>query len=78
MYGVVNQSFSEIPSSVMVNEGESVLLRCTVRNQQGKAQWTKDGFALGEYMVNNYIINPLLPTFLILTWFIIISLTLYL
>ena len=32
-----------------MREGEDVFLECTVEHQQGKAQWTKDGFALGEY-----------------------------
>lgn len=36
------------PESVEVKEGEDVFLECAVDHQQGKAQWTKDGFALGE------------------------------
>nr|XP_053633999.1 nephrin-like [Cherax quadricarinatus] len=39
--------FQVRPSSVQVMTGEDVVLRCVVANQQGKAQWTKDGFALG-------------------------------
>ncbi|KAA0189961.1 hypothetical protein HAZT_HAZT002975 [Hyalella azteca] len=31
----------------MAAEGSSVTLRCAVDYQQGRAQWTKDGFALG-------------------------------
>ncbi|XP_042888979.1 nephrin-like [Penaeus japonicus] len=42
-----NQAFRETPVSVEVREGEDVFLRCAVDHQQGNAQWTKDGFALG-------------------------------
>ncbi|XP_042243477.1 nephrin-like [Homarus americanus] len=41
------QVFRVRPESVEVREGEDVTLRCEVDNQQGRAQWTKDGFALG-------------------------------
>ncbi|XP_042882689.1 nephrin-like [Penaeus japonicus] len=41
------QRFVERPESVSVREGGSVTLRCVVANQQGRVQWTKDGFALG-------------------------------
>ncbi|XP_064078820.1 nephrin-like isoform X1 [Macrobrachium nipponense] len=41
------QKFTVYPDSVEVNEGDDVFLSCVVQNQQGKAQWTKDGFALG-------------------------------
>ncbi|XP_069957515.1 nephrin-like [Cherax quadricarinatus] len=41
------QKFRVTPQSVEVKEGEDVFLQCAVDNQQGKAQWTKDGFALG-------------------------------
>ncbi|XP_064104296.1 kin of IRRE-like protein 2 isoform X2 [Macrobrachium nipponense] len=41
------QHFVVVPESVEVNLGEDVVLRCVVRNQQGRVQWTKDGFALG-------------------------------
>ncbi|XP_047490967.1 nephrin-like [Penaeus chinensis] len=41
------QRFSVTPESVEVKEGDDVFLRCIVVNQQGNAQWTKDGFALG-------------------------------
>ncbi|XP_064103262.1 nephrin-like isoform X2 [Macrobrachium nipponense] len=41
------QSFREVPESVQVKEGQDVFLRCAVDGQQGKVQWTKDGFALG-------------------------------
>ncbi|XP_063888638.1 synaptogenesis protein syg-2-like [Scylla paramamosain] len=40
------QKFTVRPESVEVVEGGDVLLTCVVENQQGKAQWTKDGFAL--------------------------------
>ncbi|XP_050715752.1 kin of IRRE-like protein 2 [Eriocheir sinensis] len=42
-----SQVFREVPRSVRVKAGEDVLLRCAVANQQGRTQWTKDGFALG-------------------------------
>lgn len=42
------QAFRERPDSVQVRAGSDVFLRCAVDHQQGKAQWTKDGFALGE------------------------------
>ncbi|XP_071517139.1 nephrin-like [Panulirus ornatus] len=41
------QRFSVRPESVEVVEGSDVFLSCVVEHQQGKAQWTKDGFALG-------------------------------
>ncbi|XP_071534108.1 nephrin-like [Panulirus ornatus] len=41
------QEFRVRPENVQVRAGEDVYLRCVVGNQQGKAQWTKDGFALG-------------------------------
>ncbi|KAK3859449.1 hypothetical protein Pcinc_034440 [Petrolisthes cinctipes] len=40
------QRFRVKPESVEVKEGEDVFLECAVEHQQGKAQWTKDGFAL--------------------------------
>lgn len=49
------------PESVEVKEGEDVFLECAVDHQQGKAQWTKDGFALGELVA--LLIIPLLVTF---------------
>ncbi|XP_069164061.1 nephrin [Procambarus clarkii] len=49
------QRFLVTPESVEVMEGADVFLRCIVENQQGKAQWTKDGFALGfERQVPGY------------------------
>ncbi|XP_042874281.1 nephrin-like [Penaeus japonicus] len=41
------QRFLVTPKSVQVKAGDDVFFRCVVRNQQGNAQWTKDGFALG-------------------------------
>ncbi|XP_071513815.1 nephrin-like [Panulirus ornatus] len=43
----VQQTFRVTPQSVEVVAGSDVTLRCEVENQQGSAQWTKDGFALG-------------------------------
>ncbi|XP_066981573.1 nephrin-like [Macrobrachium rosenbergii] len=42
-----DQMFRVRPESVEVRSGADVFLRCVVENQQGNAQWTKDGFALG-------------------------------
>ncbi|XP_059352881.1 nephrin-like [Daphnia carinata] len=41
------QYFAERPQNTSVREGQMAVLRCRVGNQQGRAQWTKDGFALG-------------------------------
>ncbi|XP_063884494.1 nephrin-like [Scylla paramamosain] len=50
-----HQRFRVRPQSVEVREGEDVFLECIVEHQQGKAQWTKDGFALGfERLVPGY------------------------
>ena len=42
------QYFAERPQNTSVREGQMVVLRCRVGNQQGRAQWTKEGFALGK------------------------------
>ena len=43
------QFFVERPAAnVTAREGEDVLLKCRVGNLQGKAQWTRNGFAMGE------------------------------
>ena len=42
------QYFAERPQNTSVREGQMAVLRCRVGNQQGRAQWTKDGFALGK------------------------------
>ncbi|XP_069161021.1 kin of IRRE-like protein 2, partial [Procambarus clarkii] len=41
------QVFRVRPEDVEVRLGENVYLCCIVDHQQGRAQWTKDGFALG-------------------------------
>ncbi|KAK4018640.1 hypothetical protein OUZ56_000685 [Daphnia magna] len=46
------QYFTERPQNTSVREGQMAVLRCKVGNQQGRAQWTKDGFALGK-LCNN-------------------------
>ncbi|KAK4304366.1 hypothetical protein Pmani_023694 [Petrolisthes manimaculis] len=51
--------FRETPSSVQVRAGSDVFLKCIVSNQQGKAQWTKDGFAL-DLPTQNFSRNPFL------------------
>ena len=43
-----SQRFRETPESILVSEGEFIELRCAVDDQQGRVQWTKDGFALGK------------------------------
>lgn len=40
------------PHDLQVLEGSEALLRCEVSNLAGQVQWTKDGFALGEYKTN--------------------------
>lgn len=35
-----------------VLEGSEAVLRCEVQNVGGQVQWTKDGFALGEFTLN--------------------------
>ncbi|XP_071534248.1 synaptogenesis protein syg-2-like isoform X2 [Panulirus ornatus] len=45
--GGEKQVFRVRPESVQVRAGENVYLCCIVDHQRGKAQWTKDGFALG-------------------------------
>ncbi|CAM6006558.1 unnamed protein product [Sphagnum balticum] len=42
-----NQTIVEGPSSMKVLLGGDVLLKCTVQNQAGAVQWTKNGFGLG-------------------------------
>ena len=58
-----DQAFREEPDSVQVRAGSDVFLRCAVDHQHGKAQWTKDGFALGEcilfYLQTYFSFKPL-------------------
>ncbi|XP_064102682.1 nephrin-like [Macrobrachium nipponense] len=51
------QAFTISPHSVRVNVGEDVFLKCVIQNQQGKAQWTKDGFALVKPILLFPLIN---------------------
>ena len=44
----MQQYFAERPQNTSVREGQMAVLRCRVANQQGRVQWTKDGFALGK------------------------------
>lgn len=46
------QYFRIEPRDVRVHEGGEALLECQVANQAGQVQWTKDGFALGEYSIH--------------------------
>lgn len=44
-----SQHFIESPRNQTVNEGDSILLKCQVGNLQGVVQWTRSGFAMGEF-----------------------------
>lgn len=52
------QKFRTTPHDLQVLERSEALLRCEVSNIAGQVQWTKDGFALGKFMViylNGYL-----------------------
>ena len=59
LLGNGQQQFAERPQNTSVNQGQMAVLRCRVLNQQGRVQWTKDGFALGEFpfFFNSYFGN---------------------
>ncbi|XP_053201824.1 nephrin-like isoform X2 [Panonychus citri] len=42
-----NQFFRVVPVDMTITEGDDVELECTVGNQKGSVQWSKDGFLLG-------------------------------
>lgn len=44
-----NQFFRVVPVDMTITEGDDVELECTVGNQKGSVQWSKDGFLLGKY-----------------------------
>ena len=44
-----------MPQNVEVVAGNDVTLHCEVANQQGNAQWTRDGFALGKWIYVGFI-----------------------
>lgn len=46
------QKFRTKPHDMTVLEGSEAVLRCEVQNVGGQVQWTKDGFALGEFTLN--------------------------
>lgn len=50
------QKFKATPHDLQVLEGSEAVLRCEVSNLAGQVQWTKDGFALGEFRVLNFIL----------------------
>lgn len=56
------QKFRVTPHDFAVLEGSEALLRCEVTNLAGQVQWTKDGFALGEFF-NYFPPTPLLSPF---------------
>ena len=45
------QYFIEVPQNQTVNEGDTILLRCQVGNRQGIVQWTRNGFAMGKFLL---------------------------
>lgn len=45
------QYFRIQPKDVKVHEGGEAMLECEVANLAGAVQWTKDGFALGKYIM---------------------------
>jgi len=45
----VQQSFVDAPVNTTVVQGETAILQCSVANRKGAVQWTKDGFALGQF-----------------------------
>lgn len=48
--GFCQQQYFRIqPKDVKVHEGGEVILQCEVAHLGGMVQWTKDGFALGEF-----------------------------
>lgn len=44
------QYFRVQPRDLKVQEGGEAMLECEVANVAGQVQWTKDGFALGEFV----------------------------
>lgn len=59
---LTQQSFRVKPEPVEVKLGGQAVLRCEVENQAGRAQWTKDGFALGKCSKITYILYNNFPT----------------
>ena len=47
------QYFRISPRDVKVQEGGEAMLECEVANLAGQVQWTKDGFALGNYYLTS-------------------------
>jgi len=45
----VQQSFVDAPVNTTVVQGETAILQCSVANRKGAVQWTKGGFALGQF-----------------------------
>lgn len=46
------QYFRIVPRDVKVHEGNEAMLECEVGHLSGQVQWTKDGFALGTFSLN--------------------------
>lgn len=59
----MQQYFAERPQNTSVREGQMAVLRCRVGNQQGRVQWTKDGFALGKSLFRPCSSSRLRPLF---------------
>lgn len=53
------QYFRVKPQDTSVIEGQSVELQCRIGNQAGNVQWSKDGFVLGEYSSDIFILLEL-------------------
>lgn len=54
--GFQQQYFRVVPRSLRVQEGAEAVLECAVANLAGQVQWAKDGFALGEYMLDFFLV----------------------
>lgn len=50
------QYFRVQPRDVKVHEGGEITLECEVANVAGQVQWTKDGFALGVFVHQSFIL----------------------
>lgn len=45
------QQFRVLPKDVNAREGMNVTLNCEIDDITGDVQWTKDGLALGTYLL---------------------------
>ena len=49
-----SQYFMVMPQNKTLNEGESTMLQCQVGNLQGVVQWTRNGFAMGKFIITPF------------------------